>query len=158
MKSDNDETLLTRDEIISKEFQRRGLVQLQLKHEITREQLTALHQLDHELCPYDLVGVFFEKLEELELDVKAANRAVENKIKKDNETKLALTDLQSKLDAARGALKFYADSESWFNTKWADDKLHFRTLTKNDVSPVTSESRLVGGKLARETLAKIGEK
>lgn len=55
---------LTNSEIISKEYQRRELLQLLYKKAITREQLDGLHILDTELSGIDIVGILLDELKD----------------------------------------------------------------------------------------------
>jgi hypothetical protein len=66
---------MNRSEILSKEFQRRELVELKLQNGITREQLDALHILDREVCGYDVVGLLFDEVESLRLQLATALKA-----------------------------------------------------------------------------------
>lgn len=70
-----------------------------------------------------------------------------------------LTDLKAKYQRAVEALKFYGGEKNWSCDEGWDGYLVSGVISINDQESIgTSASFEYGGKLARQTLAELGEK
>lgn len=65
--------------------------------------------------------------------------------------------LEAALKEAVEALNFYSSNDHWFGPNYEDEKRLFNKIVSEDCHPVTSPDRFVGGKMARDTLARIEE-
>lgn len=98
------------------------------------------------------MGVLLDHIDSLERDSQKACQHC-------HEVQAKYTDLEQKLAKAKSALEFYANETSWWWKSEAFGDLASRIIGSEDIS--TTEACVkdgCGGKLARTTLAEIGEK
>jgi hypothetical protein len=63
--------------------------------------------------------------------------------------------LEAALKEAVEALRFYSSNDKWFGPNYEDGKRLFNKIESEDCSPVTALDLYVGGRKAREALARI---
>lgn len=131
--------LLTDQEIISFEYQRRELVQKRLGRRCTQDELRGLHELDRKLSGRDIGGAFFSEFARLQ---------EENK------------KLREERDKLVECVKFYANKENWLYSK--ESHIGGLIVVKDTWTDQPNAGAACfypeyGGKLARQTLKYIGE-